>query len=55
MASAVEDNDINPMYINTIDKFHKKEVENVNKAADYWYHNIGANAIPADTRIKKVS
>ena len=46
-----EDNDINPRYPNAIDKFTKEEIANANKAADYW--KIGANVIPADTKIKK--
>jgi len=54
MATSVEDNNnINSRYLDAIDKFSKKEVENANKAADFWYHKIGANVIPADTKIKK--
>jgi hypothetical protein len=53
MASTAEHNDINPMYLDAIDKFTKEEIENANQAADYWYHKMGANVIPADTKIKK--
>jgi hypothetical protein len=42
------DDDINLRYLNAIDRFTREEVENANKAADYWYHNIGANVIHLD-------
>jgi hypothetical protein len=51
--TTAEDNNINPAYLDAIDKFIKKVIEDANKAADYWYHNIGANVIPADTKIKE--
>ena len=44
---------INPRYLNAINTFAKEEIEDANKSADYWYHNIGANVIPADTKIKE--
>ena len=44
---------INPTYLNAVDKFTKEEIENANKAADYWYYKIGANLIPADTKRKQ--
>ncbi|MGA9154569.1 MAG: hypothetical protein WBZ36_28625 [Candidatus Nitrosopolaris sp.] len=47
------DDNINPTYLNAVDKFTKEEIENANKAADHWYYKIGANVIPADTKIKK--
>ena len=52
MSSAVDDN-TNPTYLDATDKFTNVEIDNANKAADYWYHIIGANVIPADTKIKK--
>lgn len=48
-----DDNSINPRYLNVVGKFTKEKIENANKAADYWYHNIGANVIPADTKRKE--
>ena len=45
-------NNINPKYLDD-SKFTKEEIENANKAADHWYHTVGPNVIPADTRIKK--
>ena len=53
MTNTVEDSNINPKYLNAIEKFTKEEIENANKAADYWYNKIGANVISADTKIKK--
>jgi hypothetical protein len=47
-----EENNINPRYLGAIDKFTTEEIENANKAANYWYHKIGANVIPADTKRK---
>ncbi len=51
--TTVEDNNVNPIYLNATDKFTNEEVENANKAADHWYFNIGANIIPADTKSKE--
>ncbi|MGC1931765.1 MAG: hypothetical protein WA667_22575 [Candidatus Nitrosopolaris sp.] len=55
MSTTVDDNNINPRYLDANHKFTKEEIENANKAADYWYHkyNIGANVIPADTKRKE--
>ena len=53
MATTVDDNNINPRYLDAVVKFTKEEIENANKAADFWYDKIGANVIPADTKIKK--
>src|SRR5262249_45522172 len=52
---AIEDNNVNPTYLDANDKFTKKEIEDTNKAADYWYYDVGANVIPADTKRKEAS
>jgi hypothetical protein len=48
-----DDTNINPRYPNANHNFPSEEVENANKAADYWYDTIGANLIPADTKGKE--
>jgi hypothetical protein len=51
--TTVEDNNINPTYLDATDNFTKERIVNANKAADYWYYEIGANPIPADTERKQ--
>jgi P4 family phage/plasmid primase-like protien len=46
-------NNINPRYLGAINRFSKEEIENANKAADYWYYIEGANVIPVDAKQKK--
>jgi hypothetical protein len=47
------DSNINPRYLDALHKFSKTEIENANKAADYWYLDKGDNVIPVDSIIKK--
>src|SRR5215469_11206208 len=47
-----QDDSIYPRYLD-VSKFSKEEIDNANKAADYWYYEIGSNVIPADTKMKR--
>jgi hypothetical protein len=54
ISSTVDDNNIKARYLNATDEFAKEEIDNVNRAAYYWYHKVGANVISADTKRKEV-
>lgn len=49
----LDDENINPNYLNALSIFSKEDIEAANQAADKWYTEIGCNVIPADTKIKK--